>query len=226
MASLSVSSATHKLLKNFAGVSSSVILKSGTTQKIVAEGKTLLAVAEFPEPWPQETAIYNMATFMQTLSLFGKPEIIFEDEAMVIFQGNSRVRYRYSDPSVIMPPPSKNLNVANPSVEFKLSADMLARINKTTNVLDLEMVTFKVEGGKVVVKASNPDNPASNAFEYEVPAEDVTFHDPSFEKEHKYHKAHLAMLMDGDYTVAFSNWNFGYFKHAAEPICYFIVSQA
>lgn len=225
MASYPVSPTTAKILKNFGGISNSIILVPGTTQKTLAKAKALMAVAEFPDAWPQETGIYDVGTFLSILSNFKAPEIRFEETAMVIFQGGTRVRYRYSDTSTIQTPPTKTLPVSPGALEYTISAEALAQLNKTCALLKLEEVIIKVENGTVTFRASNPNNPASNAFEYDVPEKDVVCHDMSFEAEHKYKREHLTMLLDGSYHVTMNNWTYAYFKHESEPVGYYVVAQ-
>jgi hypothetical protein len=98
MSTFSVNESTSKILRNFAGIQNSVLLQPGKQQTTLAQGKSLFAVATLTDDWPQETGIYDLNTFLGTLSLFAKPTIQFEKSVMVISDGASKVRYRMSDP--------------------------------------------------------------------------------------------------------------------------------
>ena len=50
MADYEVSESTLKILKNFSGISDSVRLRSGTTQRTVSAAKSMMAIAEFDTP--------------------------------------------------------------------------------------------------------------------------------------------------------------------------------
>lgn len=225
-----ISETTVKLLQNFAGISSSLLLVPGTKQRTMAPGKSVLGVVEFPEPWPQETGIYDLNAFLGTLSLFSKPEVKFEESAFVISSGKSRVRYNYSDPSTILTPPNKVLPSANPAVEFGLIG-ALQQLNKTCSILKLPTVTIDIntarhdEESTVIVSAADLKNPATNAFEYTVDEKEVTINDATYSKTLNFKFEHLGMLLDGAYSVSMSGWPYAYFQHRTQPITYFIVAQ-
>lgn len=220
-----VSKTTLGLLKNFARISNSVLLTEGRIQKTMASGKSVLAIAEFPEAWPKETGIYDLSSYLGTLSLFDKPGIEFADEAFIISEGKSRIKYRYSDPSTIQTPPNKELATANPSVTFTLPSDLLARIKKTAAMLFKDgVVSISVEAGDVVIRVSDIKNPTSHAFEHTLDAKEVTLHDNA-DIVRNFREEHFGMLLDGSYTVSLGAWKWAFLKHTSEPISYFIVGQ-
>lgn len=226
VAQFNVSKTTGKILKNFAGISNSILLKEGAKQRTIASTKSILADAVLPEAWPRETGIYDLNTFLSTLSLFDKPAIEFADDAFIISQGKSRVKYRYSDPSTILTPPKKVLPTENPAVTFKLTDAALSQLNKTCAVLQLPAITIVVRDGEVGVRASDVKNPTSHAFEYIVPVEDISLDDKSFSANVEFPNEYLGKLLDGSYQVSLSSWPYGYFKHETEPIAYYIVANA
>jgi hypothetical protein len=182
------------------------------------------AVAELPEKWPLETGIFSLGSFLGALSTFNNPKVEFGEDSFVLSEGKTKIKYRYSDPSTIMTPPNKVLKTANPKVEFKLSAEALVQLNKTCAMLELDIVTITTEAGDVVLRASAAKNPASHNYEYTVPAEDVSGGKENLSITFKHE--HFALLMEGTYQVALADWSYGYFKHADEPISYFLVAQA
>jgi hypothetical protein len=228
MAAFSVSSTVQKVLKNFAGISGQILLAEGTTQKTIAQGKSVLAIAELPDAWPQETGIYDLDKFLGILSLDSKPEIEFGEEAMVIRSGSSSVTYRYSDPSTILVPPGKTLSVNDPAVEFTLSESTLSRLRKVTSMLDLDLIVFGVnivgDEKTVTVCAKDSKNPVSHKANIVVPSEDIVAH-RDFTGDLNFKAEHFNLLMDGALTVHLSKWPYGFFTHKTEPVSYFIVTQ-
>ena len=228
MAAFAVSSTVQKVLSNFAGISGSILLAEGKSQKTIAQGKSVLAIAELPDAWPRETAIYDLDKFLGILSLDAKPEIEFGEETMVIRSGSSSVNYRYSDPTTILVPPSKVLPTSDPAVEFTLSEAVLSRLGKVTAMLALDQVVLRVsiEGTEktVSVRAKDAKNPVSHTAEIIVPSEDIVAH-RDFTADFNFKTEHLKMLMSGAYTVALSKWPYGFFAHKTEPVSYFIVAQ-
>lgn len=228
MTGYTVSGTVQKILKNFAGISGQILLAEGKTQKTVAQGKSVLAIAEFPDAWPQETGIYDLDKFLGILSLDSKPEIEFGDESMVVRSGASSVTYRYSDPSTILVPPAKTLATTDPAVEFTLSEATLSRLGKVVSMLDLDLVVFSVDvkgtEKTVTVRGKDSKNPVSHKAEIVVPSEDIVAH-RDFTGDRNFKSEHFKMLMDGAYTVALSTWSYGHFTHKSEPVSYFIVAQ-
>lgn len=230
----SVSDQTNKILRNFAGIQNSVLLQPGKQQATVASGKSLFAVAQLSEDWPQETGIYDLNTFLGTLSLFTKPDIQFEKNVMIISSGGSKVRYRISDPTTILTPPAdepgNKLKTDNPGVTFVLSEASLAQLNKSCSVLGLMtstgQVVIDVKDEAVVIRGTDEKNPTAHSFEFDVPQKDTTFFTPGFTKQIIFKTEYIAMLLDGAYEVSLSTRKYGYFKHQSVPVSYFIVGQS
>jgi hypothetical protein len=228
MAAFTVSSTVQKILKNFATISSQVLLAEGKTQKTIAQGKSVLAIAELPDAWPQETGIYDLDKFLGILSLDSKPEIEFGEEAMTITSGASSVNYRYSDPTTILVPPNKTLPTDKPAVEFTLSEAAFSRLGKVVSMLDLDLVVFSVsvngDEKSVSVAAKDSKNPVSHTAKIVVPSEDIVAHQ-DFTADLSFKSEHFRLLMDGAYTVHLAKWPYGFFTHKTEPVSYFIVAQ-
>ena len=226
MSSFEISKTTNNILDNFSKISNSLLLVEGKRQGTVASGKTVLAIAELPEAWPKETGIYDLSTFLQTLSLFDGPSVQFGDEEFIISRDKSRIKYRYSDPSTIPPQPNKILSTEKPDVTFELSESALQQLMKTIRVLQLTAVKISVEAGDVVVRAFDPKNPASNAFEYTVPEDKVTLNNKKTKASLVFNHEHIGFLMGGSYAVSMADWPYAHFRHNTEPVSYFVVSQA
>lgn len=224
-----VSETSQKLLKNIAGLSNSVLLVEGQKQR-AAFGSAVLALVEFPEAWPKETGIYDLQSFLGVLSLFSKPAIQFDADAMVITNepkgAAQTVRYRYSDPTTIRAIPSKTFPTDNPSVEFTLSETALAQLKKTALMLKIPAVTVTVKDGGVTLVASDPKIPTSHTFKIDVPPEsDVKFHKAGYERAIPLSVEHVGLLLEGAYTVSLASWKYAFFQHKTAPASYFIAEQ-
>lgn len=229
MATFVVSEKTRNILKNFAGISNSMVLAPGKTQRTIAKGKSVLALAELPDAWPQETAIYDLNRFLASLSIFKTPTITFTETAMDIRDGGSHIGYRYSDPTTIQAATNKTLPKADPSVKFTLTEAGLEQIEKAAALLELDLVSVVVENGRTVaLEASNAANPASHRYTWEVASGDIVIpvEDSDFSRTLAFSTEHIGMLMAGAYEVSVSTWPYGYFEHKTEPVSYFIVAQS
>lgn len=232
MASFNVSETTVRLLKNFSTISSQLMLVEGKTQKTALSTKGVFAVAEFPEAWPMVTPIFELNKLIGTLSIYKNPELAFENNQVVIGQGNSRIKYRYADASIITDVSDKNIPVNDPAVSFKLAADELVRLNKTCALLfggtGLVTITVKVKDGQkaVVISAADAKNPASDGYEIDVADADIVANVDLFEKTITFKTEHINLLMDGDYVVSLANWKYAHFAHKSMPISYCVVAQS
>jgi hypothetical protein len=53
----------------------------------------------------------------------------------------------------------------------------------------------------------------------------VTLHDKSFARTLRFEVEHLLMLLDGNYTVALSDWRYAYLTNLDAPVTYYVVDQ-
>jgi len=233
VASFTVADSAIQILKNFAGIQNSVLLQPGKEQATVAEGKSLFALATLSAPWPQETGIYDLNTFLGTLSLFNKPAITFEKNVMSISSGGSKVKYRMSDPTTILTPPpnepGNKLRNDNLGVEFTLSASALGQLNKSVSVLGLLSptgeVAVTVADGVVTLRGLDEKNPSSHMYEYVVPDKDTVVVQPNFAKTISFKTKFIAMLLAGNYKISLSDRKYGFFQNTTEPVGYYIVGS-
>lgn len=220
-----VTDTAHKILKNFASISNSLLLKPGAVQKTIMS-TSVLAAADLE--WPEETAIYDLNAFLGALSLFGKPEIAFEQDHMVLMgAGGSKIKFRYSDPTTIPALPKRDLSFADPDVQFKLSQEVLTQMKKSVALLKLSHVTMIVKNGTIVVKAADPGNVLSHQWELDIPAADIVTMTDDFTKQLSFKVDHIGLLLEGSYMVSLAHgWKWGYFANNSLPITYFIVEQS
>jgi len=229
-----VSDSTLKILKNFSAISASVRLRKGKTQRTVSSAKSIMAIAEFVDPWPMETPIYQLPELMNNLTSYDNPTLTFEETQFVIRgKGSpSHVEYPYSDESVVIMPPEKNFDLSDPVAVFTLPAKAVAEIKKFSAVNNLPTVTIELDGGtasSIIVKPMDEKNPATRCYSYPVSA------DPSrvdrlmdgVKQSIKFKREHFDLLLDGEYMVTVgAEWTYVYFKHQTMPVSYFIVLKS
>ena len=99
---------------------SMVIVSLPIAPIIVALSKVLIP-SEVKESFPKEFAIYDLNEFLSALSLFGNPDLDFQENHVVITEDKTKSRslkYFYSDPSVIVSP-SKDVQMPKSEVSFE-----------------------------------------------------------------------------------------------------------
>ena len=63
------------ILKNFAGINNSILVKQGNKLRTISVAKNILAEAEIKEDFPRDFAIYDLNQFLNGLSLHQDPDL-------------------------------------------------------------------------------------------------------------------------------------------------------
>ena len=77
---MNLSDNTVNILKNFAGINNSILVKQGNQLRTISVAKNILAEAEIPEDFPRAVAIYDLNQFLNGLSLHQDPDLDFSEE--------------------------------------------------------------------------------------------------------------------------------------------------
>ena len=113
---MNLSDNTVNILKNFAGINNSILVKQGNQLRTISVAKNILAEAEIPEDFPRDVAIYDLNQFLNGLSLHQDPDLDFSEETyLTIREGRRKVKYFFADPQVIIAPPENCLLYTSPS---------------------------------------------------------------------------------------------------------------
>ena len=135
---MKLSDSTLAVLKNFAGINNSILVKKGNQLRTISVAKNILAEAEIPEDFPRDVAIYDLNQFLNGLSLHQDPNLDFtEDSHITIKEGKRRVKYFYADPQVIIAPPDKEINLPTQEICFQLESNSLEKLVKAAAVYQL-----------------------------------------------------------------------------------------
>ena len=109
---MKLSDNTLTILKNFAGINQSILVKTGNKLRTISVAKNILAEAIITEDFPKDFGIYDLNQFLNGLNLHTDPELDFtNDSHIVIREGKRRVKYFFADPAVIISPPDKEITL-------------------------------------------------------------------------------------------------------------------
>ena len=140
---MNLSDNTVNILKNFAGINNSILVKQGNQLRTISVAKNILAEAEIPEDFPRDVAIYDLNQFLNGLSLHHDPDLDFtEDTYLTIREGKRRVKYFYADPQVIIAPPEKEITLPTEDVCFQLDSQALEKMLKAAAVYQLPCLLY------------------------------------------------------------------------------------
>jgi len=217
---MKINQSTQDILKNFSEINTNILIKPGSELNTISTMKNILAKATINENFDKEFGIYDLNEFLSVVSSLDKPELTLQEKHMTISTEGSRskVKYFYSDPSVIVSP-NKEVNMPESDVTFSLSESNLAQLRKMAAILsspDLALVGEK--GGDVVLKVCDKKNDTSNKF-------DIVVGENATANYTFYFKVENLKMISGDYDVAVSSKSIAHFTNTKLPIEYWIALE-
>ena len=162
---MKLSDKTLTILKNFAGINNSILVKEGTNLRTISVAKNILAEATIEEDFPREFGIYDLNQFLNGLDLHQNPDLDFtKDTYLDIKEGKRRVKYFFADPNVIIAPPEKEISLPTQDVCFNLDSTALDKLLKAAAVYQLPDLSAIGENGVVKLVVRDKKNDTSNEY--------------------------------------------------------------
>ena len=209
---------TLTILKNFAGINNSILVKQGNQLRTISVAKNILAEAEIEEDFPREFAIYDLNQFLNGLGLHQDPDLDFSpDSYLTIREGKRRVKYFYADPNVIISPPEKEITLPSEDVHFQLDSSALEKLLKAAAVYQLPDLSAVGGDGVVKLVVRDKKNDTSNEFAVVVGETDKIF---SFN-----FKVENIKIIPGAYDVVVSSKLLSKFTNTQHDLKYFIALE-
>ena len=209
---------TLTILKNFAGINNSILVKQGNQLRTIYVAKNILAEAEIEEDFPREFAIYDLNQFLNGLGLHQDPDLDFSpDSYLTIREGKRRVKYFYADPNVIISPPEKEITLPSEDIHFQLESSALEKLLKAAAVYQLPDLSAVGEAGVVKLVVRDKKNDTSNEFAVVVGETDKQF---SFN-----FKVENIKIIPGAYDVVVSSKLLSKFTNTQHDLKYFIALE-
>jgi hypothetical protein len=173
---MKLSDNTLALLKNFASINNSILVKEGNRLRTISVAKNILAEAEITEEFPRDFAVYDLNQFLNGLSLHQDPDLDFtENSYMTIREGKRRVKYFFADPNVIISPPDKDIQLPSQDVCFQLDSPSLEKLVKAAAVYQLPDLSAVGENGVIKLVVRDKKNDTSNEYAIVVGETDKEF---------------------------------------------------
>tara|TARA_B100000579_G_scaffold167055_1_gene135837 strand:+ start:16 stop:681 length:666 start_codon:yes stop_codon:yes gene_type:complete len=215
---MKLSDSTLSLLKNFSTINQSILFKQGTRLRTISVMKNILAEATIDEEFPKDFGIYDLNQYLNGLGLYTSPELDFvNDNYVVIKEGRSRSKYFFADPSVIITPPEKSIDLPSEDVTFDLSTDQLDKLLKAAAIYQLPDLAVVGKDGVVKVVVRDKKNDTSNDFAITVGETDATF---SFN-----FKVENIKILPGTYSVVVSQKLLSRFTNKNQDLLYYIALE-
>ena len=215
---MKLSDNTLTILKNFAGINNSILVKQGTKLRTISVAKNILAEAEIDEEFPRDVALYDLNQLLNILSTYPDPNLDFKEESYLAYrEGNRRGKYFYSDPAVIISPPEKDITLPTQDVCFQLEHSVLSQVLKAAAVLQLPDLSVVGGAGVVRLVVRDKKNDTSHAEEFVVGETDKEF---TFN-----FKIENIKIIPGAYDVVVSSKLLSKFTNAKYNLTYYIALE-
>ena len=215
---MKLSDKTLSVLKNFSSINQSILFREGNKLRTISGMKNILAEAEVGEEFPKDFGIYDLNQFLNGLGLHKSPELDFaSNEFVVIREGKMRSKYFFADPSVIVVPPDKEINLPSEDVCFELSTEQLDKLLKAAAVYQLPDISAVGEAGVVKLVVRDKKNDTSNDFSIVVGETDSEF---TFN-----FKVENIKILPGTYEVVISQKLLSRFESKNHDVKYYIALE-
>jgi len=162
---MKLSKSTLDILRNFSSINQSICFKKGTELSTLSIQKNILGRSQIKEEFPRDFAIYDLSEFLSGLSLFNDPEFDFSHPNYVTIKDSRNTsRYFFADPSTIVTPPEKKVELPSQDVCFLVSANDISNIIKAASVYQIEDLSVVGDGEKIDLVVRDKKNDTSNDF--------------------------------------------------------------
>ena len=213
---MKLSKETLNLFKNFAGINSNLLLKSGSKIGTISAQKNVMASGSITETIPSEFGIYDLNEFLGALSLFEDPELDFSEKFVTIKEAGNSIKYFAADASVLTVP-QKEITFPEPEIAFVLTASTLALIQKTASVLRAPDLSIVGNGDKLHVIVGDKKNATANSYEVDLGSTDKNFRVNL--------KVENLKMLPGEYNVAISSKRISRFQGNGDLVYYVAVES-
>ena len=218
MNNMKLSDNTLTILKNFAGINNSILVKEGNKLRTISVAKNILAEADITEEFPRDFAIYDLNQFLNGLSLHQDPDLDFkEDSYLSIKEGKRRVKYFFADPNVIIAPPEKEIQLPTQDVCFQMDSVTLEKLVKAAAVYQLPDLSAIGENGVIKLVVRDKKNDTSNEYAIVVGETNQEF---SFN-----FKVENIKIIPGAYDVVVSSKLLSQFTNTQHNLKYYIALE-
>ncbi len=206
---------TVTILKNFSSINPSIHIRKGDKIRTIAMSGNIAAVAKVDDTFINEFAIYDLNQFLNGLKLYENPELDFSKENCVLIkQGNHKITYRLTDPSLIFSAQDRDIVLPSKDVCFILSEESFDKLLKASSVFGLPDFSVVGSNGKISLQVSQKENSSSNEVAIEVGETNEEFK-MNFKTEN-------LKIIPGNYEVVISKQLIAQFTNKNFDLTYYI----
>ena len=159
---MKLSDESLNVLKNFAGINQNILFEEGRRMRTVSPQRTIYAEAEIKDTIEGEAGIYDLTSFLASMSVMKDAEIMFTDKMFKMEAGTLKLKFRYASPDMLVIPPKTSIKLPNEICSFNLPWDRLEVVMKLAAVHQLADIAINVNDGVLTLEACDTTNPSAN----------------------------------------------------------------
>lgn len=147
---MKLSKETLAILKSLTGINNGMVFPQGNTLQVESEPKDIFVKCDIEEKLPQEFAIHDMSSFINTISLFEDPDLTFNKEEVNIKSGRNSCDYYYANKDFISHGHWLEIDEKDYLATFDLTNEDITNIQKASSIMGLDQLEFSNKKGKLV----------------------------------------------------------------------------
>lgn len=168
---------TIKILTNFAGINPSMVIQPDQLS-VINSSNSCIGFYPFATKYDfEEFGLYEAQEFLSAISVFDSaPSIDVKDKYLQISGKNDKLKYFTTAKTLLpqVPDVASKFSKVNCALEFTLSADKLAVINKFSSILKSKYIFFETDKKKIKITIANELESSNNSYELFVEDDIVT----------------------------------------------------
>ena len=173
---MKLSDNTINILKNFATINPSILIREGNVIRTIALSGNIAASAVVTEEFDTEFGIYDLNQFLNGLKLYDSPELDFSSEGFVyIRQGKHKIKYRLTESMLIHAPENRDMKLPSQDVCFQIDEAQFDKLVKASSVFGLPDLSVVGEDGEIKLEVHQKENVTTNVVSIDVGKTDKEF---------------------------------------------------
>lgn len=194
---------TMKVLANFSAINPSMIIQPDKLS-VINNTNSCIGLYPFAKGFDfEEFGLYEAPEFLSALSVFDTPpNIEVKDKYLSISSKDNKLKYFTTAKNLLptVPDIESKFSKVQCGLEFTLSADKLALINKISSILKSKYIFFETQKKKILITIANELESSNNSYELFI-EDDITTNELS---EPVKIELNDFKILPGEYKIALS----------------------